>query len=54
VGRCLRDEYVPFLQGNGTAINTAWFQQAGARPHTSTAILQPLHDVFKDRVLSNW
>jgi hypothetical protein len=34
-------------------MNSAWFQQGGARPHTNNAILLYLHDVFEETVLSN-
>jgi hypothetical protein len=34
-------------------MNSAWFQQDGARPHTSNAILYFLHDVCEKRDLSN-
>jgi hypothetical protein len=37
----------------GIPMNSAWFQQDGARPHTSKDVLCFLHDIFKDRVLSN-
>jgi hypothetical protein len=47
----LSDEFAPFLLGYGILMDSGWFQQDDARPHTSDAVLHLLHDVFMDRVL---
>jgi hypothetical protein len=47
----LNYEFVPFLIEYSTPINSAWFQQDGAKPHISNTVLCFLHDVFEERVL---
>jgi hypothetical protein len=49
----LSDEFFPFLMGHGILMNSAWFQQDGARPNTSSAILCFLCDVFRESAI-NW
>lgn len=44
---------VPWVMGYGMPMNSAWFQQDDARPHTNHVVLSHLHDVLEERVLSN-
>src|SRR6185437_1012909 len=53
-----RDEilepFIEFLKShNEVDIESAYFQQDGARPHTANLTLDLLHDAFGNRVLSN-
>jgi hypothetical protein len=45
-------DFFPVLMGYGTPMNSAWFQQDGARPHTNHVLLH-LDDVSEETVLSN-
>jgi hypothetical protein len=49
----LCDGFISFLKGYGIPTNSALFQQDGARPHTTNAVLRFLCDVFEERVVSN-
>ena len=51
--------FIPELQRRGIPLSKVWFQQDGARPHTTVAVLQFLREQFGSRVLSkssavNW
>jgi hypothetical protein len=35
-------------------MNSSWFQENGANPHTSSAVPHIVLDVFEERVLCNW
>jgi hypothetical protein len=50
----LIDDFAPFLMGYGIPMNSARFQQDGARPHTSNAVPCAFFVTFPRRVLSNW
>jgi hypothetical protein len=45
------DDCVPVVMEPGILTNSAWFQNDGARSHTSNAIPHLLYDIFKDTVL---
>jgi hypothetical protein len=48
----LQNEVIPVIQGAGH-VDTTFFQQDGAHPHTVNVVLDALHDVFDSRVLLN-
>lgn len=50
--RMLEDDFIPFLMENGI-LEESWFQQDGARAHTSDMVLEFLMDHFEDRIISN-
>jgi hypothetical protein len=49
----LREEFVLFLQEYDTLVYKIWFQQMGARPRTSSNMLQFLRDVSDDKIQLN-
>jgi len=46
----LNKKFVPALRTRGFSVNHIWFQQDGATPHTSSAVLDWIKETFKDRV----
>jgi hypothetical protein len=44
---------LPHLLATGLPLQTHWFLQDGARPHTANVVLDYLHDTFDSRVDSN-
>jgi hypothetical protein len=51
--RVLRNTSVPHLLATGLPLQTQWFMQDGARPHTVNVVLDFLQDAFDSRVISN-
>jgi hypothetical protein len=49
----LTDEFVLFLVIYGISMNSAQFQQDGAKPHIRNAVLRVLHKFFKERARLN-
>jgi hypothetical protein len=49
----LRNTSVPHLLATGLLLQTYWFMQDGARPHTANVVLDFLHDTSNPRVTSN-
>lgn len=49
----LRNNFVPQLLATALPINTQWFMQDGARPHTANIVLDFLHEIFNMRVISD-
>ena len=45
--------FIPQLLARGLPMNTQWFMQDGARPHTANLVLDLLHENFENRVMSN-
>jgi hypothetical protein len=45
----LHNTFVPHLLATGLPLQTQWFMQDGARPHTANVVL----DIFVSRVISN-
>lgn len=48
----LRTKFLPELRRRSFDINTTWFMQDGATPHTAHKVLDTLYDTFGDRVIS--
>jgi len=48
----LKKKFVPALRRKGFSLDHIWFQQDGATPHTSSAVLDWIKDTFEDRVIS--
>ena len=48
----LRNEFLPSLRKQRVNMGRVWFQQDGATPHTSGAVLTWLHETFGDRLIS--
>ncbi|PSN56450.1 hypothetical protein C0J52_08367, partial [Blattella germanica] len=44
--------FIPQLLATALPINTQWFKQDGARPHTANNVLDFLHEIFGTRVIS--
>lgn len=49
----LRNQFFPQLMSSGLPLQTQWFMQDGARPHTANVVLDFLHERLGLRVLSN-
>jgi hypothetical protein len=49
----LRNTSVPRLLATGLPLQTQWFMQDGARPHTANVVLVFLRDIFDSLVISN-
>jgi hypothetical protein len=49
----LRIRFESHLLATGLPLETEWFMQAGARPHTANVVLDFLRDIFKRRIISN-
>jgi hypothetical protein len=49
----LCNTFVPHLLATGLPLQTQWFMQDGAWPHTVNIVLDFLHDNFDSRVISN-
>jgi hypothetical protein len=49
----ISDEFVLLLMRRELEMNSAWFQQDGARPHPSNSLHRFLRDIFEERSLSN-
>jgi hypothetical protein len=47
----LRNIFVPHLLATGLPLQTQWFMQDEARPHTANIVLDVLHDTFDSRHL---
>jgi hypothetical protein len=45
----LRNTFVPHLLATCLPLQTQWFMQDGARPHTANVVLGFLHDIFDSR-----
>jgi hypothetical protein len=50
----LHNTSVPHLLATVLPLQTEWFMQDRARPHTANVVLDFLHDIFNSRVSSNW
>jgi inhibitor of nuclear factor kappa-B kinase subunit alpha len=48
----LNNKFLPELRKRSTDINSEWFMQDGATPHTANKVLDMLHDTFDERVIS--
>ena len=48
----LNKKFVPALRTKGLSVDHIWFQQDGATPHTSSAVLDWINETFEDRVVS--
>ena len=48
----LRTKFIPALRKQPQGIQNAWFMQDGATPHTSSVVLDFLHNTFGDRMIS--
>jgi hypothetical protein len=48
----LRNTFVPRLFATGFPLQTQWFMQNGARPHTANVVLGFLHDTFDSHIIS--
>jgi hypothetical protein len=49
----LCNTFVPHLLVTGLSLQTQWFMQNGAKPHTTNVVLDFLHGIFNVRVISN-
>jgi hypothetical protein len=49
----LHNIFVSHLLATGLLLQTQWFMQDIARPHTANVVLDFLHDTFDLRVISN-
>jgi hypothetical protein len=49
----LRNNFMPQLIATELPINTQWFMQDGARPHTANVVLDFLYESFGLRVISH-
>ena len=47
---CLRDNFIPFVQG--MKLHNMWFMQDGARPHRTTDVFLFLEEHFNERVMA--
>jgi hypothetical protein len=47
----LRNASVPHLLATGLPLQTQWFMQDGARPHTAKVVLDFSHDTFDSRFI---
>ena len=48
----LKGKFLPALHRRNIDINNIWFQQDGATPHTAKHVLEWLHSMFGDRLIS--
>ncbi len=48
----LKNKFVPALRKRTENMQTVWFMQDGATPHTSNIVLDYLHETFGDKVIS--
>jgi len=45
--------FLPQLRRRRCSLHAQWFQQDGARPHTTPEVLEFLHSKFQHRIVSN-
>ena len=43
---------MPELQRRGIPLSKVWLQQDGAKPHTTQGVLDYIHKVFGNRIIS--
>lgn len=44
----MSDDYLFLQMGHSIHMNAAWFQQYGARPHTSSDVFHFPHELFEE------
>ena len=49
----LDSSFLPQLRRRRCSLYARWFQQDGARPHTTPEVLEFLHSKFQNRIVSN-
>lgn len=48
----LKNKFLPALRRKGIDINSVWFQQDGATPHTAVKVLDWLKETFDNKFIS--